>query len=90
VLALKGCFTYSRTTELAEIRALVVELGSAPLLHGIALREHHAVTSPPCPSSHRILISLSILVFDANAMKQVYVVAARPSVGLSHADTQVL
>jgi hypothetical protein len=46
-LALTGCFTYSKTTELAEIETPVAELGSAPPLHGIALREHHAVASPP-------------------------------------------
>ena len=46
-LAPTGCFTCSRTTELAEIGAPVAELvGSAPPLYGIVLREHHAVASP--------------------------------------------
>ena len=79
-----------RTTELLEIGAPLAELGSAPPLHGIALREHHAVASPSWPSSHGILIFLSIPISDADAMRRLYVVAARPSVGSSHADTQVL
>ena len=46
-LAPRGCFTYRRTTELAEIGAPVAKLvGSAPPLYGIVLREHHVVASP--------------------------------------------
>ena len=63
VLAPTGCFTCSRTTDFAEIGAPLAELGSAPPLHGIALRKHHAVASPPWPSSHGILIFLSMPVF---------------------------
>jgi hypothetical protein len=58
------------TTELVEIGALVAEFGSAPPLHGIALHENHAVTSPPWSSSHGILIFLSMLVSDADAMRR--------------------
>ena len=89
-LAPMGCFTYIRTTELVEIGAPVVEFGSASPLHGITLREHHTVASPLWPSSYGILIFLSILVSDADAMRRFCAVAARPSVGPSHADTQVL
>ena len=72
-LAPMGCFTYIRITELVEIGAPFAELGSASPLHGIALREHHEVASPPWPSSHGILIFLSMLVSDADAMRRLYV-----------------
>jgi hypothetical protein len=48
------------------------------------------VASLMWPSSRGILIFMSIRVFDADVMKLFYAVAARPSVGPSHADTQVL
>jgi hypothetical protein len=57
------------TVELVEIGAIVVELGSTPPLHGIALREHHEIASPPWPLSHGILIFLSMRVSDAYAMR---------------------